>query len=390
MPFCISPLLTALALMTATSGSSAFAQDLIVEKKTFELPRYETVAGATIKNVKIGWEAAGTLNADKTNAVLITHFFSGTSHAFGKYSASDATAGYWDGIIGPGKPIDTSKYYVISSDTLVNFNAKGHNVVTTGPATINADTGKPYGMTFPIVSIKDFVRVQKALIDSLGITRFKIVGASMGGLQAYEWAASYPDMVERIVTAISTPAPDLYLIAWLSAWAEPVRLDSKWNGGDYYGREEPLEGIRTALKVATLHAFHYEWADKAFHVGPAEEGKEPKTALANKFKVETELDELIAQRAAVVDANQFLYLVKANQLASADISRIKAPVLAISTPTDALFPPARVAEALQKIAANGTPVEAAQVTGPNGHWNGVLAIAQAGEKIRAFLERSRP
>jgi homoserine O-acetyltransferase/O-succinyltransferase len=387
MLVCICSLLTALALMTATLDSPAFAQDLIVEKKTFELPRYETVEGDTIKNVRIGWEAAGTLNGDKSNAVLITHFFSGTSHAFGKYSASDAGAGYWDGIIGPGKPIDTSKYYVISSDTLVNFNAKAPNVVTTGPATINPDTGKPYGMTFPVVSIKDFVRVQKALIDSLGITRLRVVGASMGGLQAYEWAASYPDMVERIVAAISTPAADLYLTAWLGAWAEPVRLDPKWNGGDYYGRDEPLAGIRTGLKVATLHAFHYEWADKAFHGGPAEAGKDPKTALANRFKVETELEDLIAQRAAVVDANQFLYLVKANQLASADISRIKAPVLAIATPTDALFPPARVAQAVEKIAANGIPVETVQLTGPNGHWNGVLAIAQASEKIRAFLER---
>jgi homoserine O-acetyltransferase len=387
MLVCICSLLTALALMTATLDSPAFAQDLIVEKKTFELPRYETVAGDTIKNVRIGWEAAGTLNGDKSNAVLITHFFSGSSHAFGKYAASDSAAGYWDAIIGPGKPIDTSKYYVISSDTLVNFNAKAPNVVTTGPATINPDTGKPYGMTFPVVSIKDFVRVQKALIDSLGITRLRVVGASMGGLQAYEWAASYPDMVERIVAAISTPAADLYLTAWLGAWAEPVRLDPKWNGGDYYGRDEPLAGIRTGLKVATLHAFHYEWADKAFHGGPAEAGKDPKTALANRFKVETELEDLIAQRAAVVDANQFLYLVKANQLASADISRIKAPVLAIATPTDALFPPARVAQAVEKIAANGIPVETVQVTGPNGHWNGVLAIAQASEKIRAFLER---
>ena len=387
MLICICSLLTALVLMTATLDSPAFAQDLLVEKKTFELPRYETVAGDTIKNVRIGWEAAGTLNGDKSNAVLIAHFFSGSSHAFGKYAASDSAAGYWDAIIGPGKPIDTSKYYVISSDTLVNFNAKAPNVVTTGPATINPDTGKPYGMTFPVVSIKDFVRVQKALIDSLGISRLRVVGASMGGLQAYEWAASYPDMVERIVAAISTPAADLYLTAWLGAWAEPVRLDPKWNGGDYYGRDEPLAGIKTGLKVATLHAFHYEWADKAFHGGPAEAGKDPKTALANRFKVETELEDLIAQRAAVVDANQFLYLVKANQLASADISRIKAPVLAIATPTDALFPPARVAQAVEKIAANGIPVETAQVTGPNGHWNGVLAIAQASEKIRAFLER---
>lgn len=390
MPLRIRKSMIALTLMTAALSSSGFGQNLMVEKKTFELARYETVTGGRIKNVRIGWEAAGTLNADKSNAVLITHFFSGTSHAFGKYSAGDAASGYWDAIIGPGKPIDTAKHYVISSDTLVNFNAKAPNVVTTGPATINPDSGKPYGMTFPVVSIKDFVRVQKALIDALGITRLSVVGASMGGLQAYEWAASYPEMVERIIAAISTPAPDLYLTAWLNAWAQPIMLDPKWNGGDYDGRDEPLEGIRTALKVATLHAFHYEWADKMFHAGPAEESKDPRQALANKFKVETELDELIAQRAAVVDANQFLYLVKANQLASADISRIKAPVLAITTPTDALFPPARVAQAVEKIAANGIAVEKTEVTGPNGHWNGVLSIAQASETIRAFLERSRP
>src|SRR6478752_3847417 len=187
--------------------ATAFAQsgDLIVEKKTFELPSYTTAAGATIKSVKIGWEAAGTLNADKSNAILITHFFSGTSHAFGKYAASDAAAGYWDYLVGPGKVIDTDKYYVISSDTLVNLNVKAPNVVTTGPASINPDTGKPYGMSFPVVSIKDFVRVQKALIDSLDIKKLKaVMGASMGGLQAYEWAQSYPDTVERIIPVIAS------------------------------------------------------------------------------------------------------------------------------------------------------------------------------------------
>jgi len=103
-----------LAIALLGCSPSAFAQDLIVEKKVFELPRYTTAANATIKNVRIGWEAAGTLNADKSNAVLITHFFSGTSHAFGKYAAGDCVAGYWDSIIGPGKPVDTNRY-VISS-----------------------------------------------------------------------------------------------------------------------------------------------------------------------------------------------------------------------------------------------------------------------------------
>jgi homoserine O-acetyltransferase len=135
-------------------AARAQSGDLILEKKTLELPSYTTVAGETINSVKIGWEAAGTLNADKSNAILVTHYFSGTSHAFGKYTAADQIAGYWDAIIGPNKAIDTNKYYVLSSDTLVNLNAKQANVVTTGPASINPHTGKPYGMSFPVVSIK--------------------------------------------------------------------------------------------------------------------------------------------------------------------------------------------------------------------------------------------
>ena len=167
----------------------------------FELPRFTTAANATIKNVRIGWEAAGALNADKSNAVLITHFFSGTSHAFGKYAAGDCVAGYWDSIIGPGKPVDTNRYYVISSDTLSNLNVHAPNVVTTGPASINPDTGKPYGMSFPVVSIKDFVEVQKALLESLGVKKLRPWWAHpwagcrpLNGLRAIPrwWSASSP------------------------------------------------------------------------------------------------------------------------------------------------------------------------------------------------------
>src|SRR6266516_427257 len=183
----IAAVIAAIFLVFASIASHAQSGDVIIEKKIFELSSYVTVAGETIKTVKIGWEAAGTLNADKSNAILITHFFSGTSHAFGKYAAGDSAPGYWDSTIGPGKPIDTNRYYVISSDTLANLNVHAPNVVTTGPASIDPDTGEPYGMSFPVVSIKDFVEVQKALIESLGVKKLKaVVGASMGGFQAYE------------------------------------------------------------------------------------------------------------------------------------------------------------------------------------------------------------
>jgi homoserine O-acetyltransferase/O-succinyltransferase len=369
-------------------AAGAQTNDLIVEKKTFEMPRYTTVAGETIKNVRIGWEAAGTLNADKSNAILITHFFSATSHAFGKYKPDDKVAGYWDGIIGPGKLIDTDKYYVISSDTLVNLNVNAPNVITTGPASINPDTGKPYGMSFPVVSIKDFVNVQKALIESLGIKKLKVVmGASMGGLQAYEWAASYPEMVDRFVAVISHSRPDPYLVGWVEMWAQAIRLDPKWNGGDYYGKEPPVEGLKAALKILTLHANQWEWAQKTFGNAWAEEGKDPAKAMNNKFKIEAFLETAAAARAATADANHFLYLVKANQLASADPAKIKVPALIIDTPTDLVFPEPLVEETAQIIAANGTPVETGKIVGPNGHLNGVLAIAQAKDKIAAFLAR---
>jgi homoserine O-acetyltransferase/O-succinyltransferase len=368
----------------------AFAQtgDLIVEKKTFELPSYTTVAGATIKNVKIGWESAGTLNADKSNAILITHFFSGTSHAFGKYAAGDAAPGYWDSIIGPGKAIDTNKYFVLSSDTLVNLNVNAPNVVTTGPASIDPDTGKPYGMRFPVVSIKDFVNVQKALIDSLGIRKLHAVaGASMGGLQAYEWAASYPDMVERIMPVISAPTADPFLIGWLDIWAQPIRLDPKWSGGDYYAKEPPLAGLGAALKVVTWQANQWEWAQKTFGLEPADPGKDPAKAMDNAFKVQATLDTLAAARAKTSDANHFLYLTKANQLANADVSKIKMPVLLLYSPTDLVFQAPLVEAAAKQIAAAGAPIETGKLAGPYGHLNGVLAIAQAADQIRGFMDK---
>jgi homoserine O-acetyltransferase len=380
----------AFAIILTLLPGVALAQssDLIVEKKTFELPSYTTVAGATIKSVKIGWESAGTLNADKSNAILITHYFSGTSHAFGKYAPSDATSGYWDAIIGPGKAIDTRKYFVFSSDTLVNLNVNAPNVVTTGPASINPDTGKPYGMTFPVVSFKDFVNVQKALVDSLGIRRLRaVVGASGGGFQAYEWAASYPNMVERIVPVISTPRADPYLIGWLDAWAQPIRLDPKWNGGDYYDKEPPLEGLKGALKLVTLHAFQSEWAAKTFGSEPAEAGKDPGKAMDNHFKIESGLETVAAARAKTADANHFLYMVKTNQLASADPAKIKMPVLLLYSPTDLVFQEQQVAAAAGELAAAGSTVETGKLIGPYGHNNGVFAISQAADQIRAFIDK---
>ena len=189
--------------------------------------------------------------------------------------------------------------------------------MTTGPASIDPDTGKPYGLRFPVVNIKDFVNVQRALIESLGIKKLDaVVGASMGALQAYEWAASHPDMVGRIVAVIGTPGADPYLIGWLDIWAEPIRLDPKWNNGDYYDKEPPLAGLAAALKIITLHANHWEWAARARAAG-RRRGK-IRTRRWSTIQDRGHARGRRRGRAKTADANHFIYLARANQLASAD------------------------------------------------------------------------
>ena len=196
---------TIAALALLFSAAQAAAYEPLVEKQSFTIPEFSTQGGAVVRDMTLGWEAYGSLNEAKDNVILITHYFSGNSHAAGRYAADDKAPGYWDSIIGSGKPIDTDKYYVISMDTPVNLGAHLPTVITTGPASINPETGKPYGMDFPILSIRDFVETQKALLDSLGIEKLHaVMGASMGSLQAYEWGAAYPDRVERVIPVIGS------------------------------------------------------------------------------------------------------------------------------------------------------------------------------------------
>jgi homoserine O-acetyltransferase/O-succinyltransferase len=277
---------------------------------------------------------------------------------------------------------------VLSSDTLVNLNAKQSNVVTTGPASINPDTAKPYALTFPVVSIKDFVRVQKALIDSLGIKKLKaVVGLSMGGLQAYEWAQTYPDSVERIIPVVATATAEPFLIAWMDLWAQPIRLDPKWNNGQYYGQEAPLDGLKAALKIVTMQANGWEWARKTFGTAPAQEGKDPAKAFTNDFRINAFLDQAAVARVAFADANHFLYLCKAIQLAAVDPANIKVPTLVLYAPTDQIFAESSVLETIHKMAAAGGSVESATLLGPNGHLNAITEIRQAANKITTFLAK---
>ncbi|WP_081136514.1 E22 family MetX-like putative esterase [Halomonas sp. BC2] len=391
------------ALVTAASFTSIglllatplWAWDGVVEKQRFEIESFTTQGGETIPNVAVGWEAYGELNEARDNAILITHFFSGTSHAAGRYEAEGEATGYWDAIIGPGKPLDTDQYYVISSDTLVNLGANDPNVITTGPATLNPDTGEPWGMDFPVVTIRDFVEVQRALLESQGIESLHaVMGASMGALQAIEWASAYPERVERLIPVIGGGVADPWLLATLSAWAAPIRLDARWNEGDYYGGEPPTDGLKEALKLVTLNANHWQWANEAFNRDWADDARDPAQDITARYAIEQTLDDIAAARAALSDANHLLYLVRANQTfmagygdsLEAGLAAIEAPTLMLYSENDLVFAPEGVRRTAELIEADGTEVTLETLEGNRGHLDGVVAIEQASDTLRAFLE----
>ena len=249
---------------------------------------------------------------------------------------------------------------------------------------------------FPIVSIRDFVEVQKKLVESLGIKKLVMVaGASMGGLQTYEWAAAYPGMVDRIMPVIASAEPDAGLIDWLEIWAVPIRLDPKWNGGDYYGKAEPTAGLALALKIVTLHAQHPLRINKALGRKWAKEGANPLDSWANNYAVPATLDAAAAARTKVADANHFLYLVRANQLfvtghggsLEEGLKKIKAPILLIPSKNDLLLFPDMSRRVRDIVQAQGGKVEYHEIGGDWGHLDGLVVIGQAADAIKAFIAK---
>lgn len=364
----------------------------LVQKKSFQLAQFTTQNGHTLQQVTVGWEAYGTLNADKSNVILITHYFSGTSHAAGKYRADDLAPGYWDAIIGPGKAIDTDKFYVISSDTLVNANAFDPNVITTGPASINPTTGKPYGLTFPVVTIADFVEVQKALLESLGIEQlYAVVGPSMGSFQAIEWATRYPDKVQHLIAAIGSAYIDAWTAVKLERWAYPIKVDPNWQQGNYYQQGQPLQGLTTALAYVIQDAVFPAGFNQRYP-GPAADSAAHQDILAPLASWQ-QLMQHAALRAKYMDANHILYLVRASQLYRAGmgdnwqqaITRIKAKTLFLPASGDQLLYPAMAKASAAAMAAGGNSADYAEIPGIWGHLDGVVGISAMAEKIHHFL-----
>jgi homoserine O-acetyltransferase/O-succinyltransferase len=385
-----------LLLFYCLQGFSVEAE-LLVKKQRFDIAEFNTFAGKTIKQVAIGYESYGKLNADKSNVVLITHYFSANSHAAGKYSLDDAQAGYWDAIIGPGKAIDTDKYFVISVDSLANLNAFDANTITTGPASIDPDTGKPYGINFPVVTIRDFVNSQKLVLESLGIASLHaVVGASMGSLQAIDWAAAYPTWVPRMISVIGSGQTDAWTASLLERWAMPIRLDKNWQGGDYYASAAPTEGLVASMMAITLDALTPAFINQ---VGQSSEVQhtplqdQPLHDIHASFAIVNWLKERATQRVKHMDANHLLYLVRANQLfvagyqqnLAAGLQGLTAKTLFLPASSDLLLRPYLAEEAFSTLKQQGKNTELIHLEGIYGHLNGVSNIAQQADTIRQFL-----
>ncbi len=294
--------------------------------------------------------------------------------------------------------MDTERYFVVAVDSLVNLGDRDENVVTTGPASLDPATGRAYGLSFPAVRIGDFVRVQKAVLEFLGIERLHaVMGPSMGGLQTFEWAASYPECVGRIIPVIASPHFGGWLTAWLSMWAQPIKLDPAWRGGDYYDSAPPLAGLEATLRLMTLHALHSHWVDEGAGRALAP-GSAPGDLVANPYAIERVLTDAARERAKKADANHLLYLARANQAFVAGegagaktvaegFARMKAPALMLYAPQDQVFLAEWVHASVAALRENGVTVETGEIFGPYGHYNGIMRIADAAPQIAEFLAR---
>lgn len=372
-----------------TPNDDRFTSESIVVKRVFTLPEFELESGNTLRNVQIGYETYGHLNAKRDNAILIAHYFTGTSHAAGRYHTSDVEPGYWDSIIGPGKAIDTDRFFIIAVDCLSNINTGNPMVFTTGPMSINHDTGKPYLADFPIVTIGDFVRSQYALCRYLELPSLHAVaGPSMGSMQALEWAARFPDYVRRVVGIIGGGLQsEPYLIGLLRQWCAPIYLDPEFKNGFYDPLNPPQAGLAAALELVTLTALSPQWANRAFARRAASSDTPPENHLANMFSVENALAVTARSRAQIADANSFLRIAKAVQLFDVTPmkNRLKARILWIHAKRDLLLFPEYAERGITSLRELGLEVTTSQLDTEGGHLDGLGEIKAASSEISNFL-----
>ncbi len=368
----------------------------LVEKKSYSFahPPQEMIleSGAKLGPITLAYETCGTLNASKDNAILILHALSGDSHVAGYYSNDDPKPGWWDIMVGPGKGIDTNKYFVVCSNIL------GSCMGSTGPFTINPDTVLPYALDFPMVTIGDMVRAQKFLIDHLGIEKLlAVVGGSIGGMQVLEWCVKYPDMVAAAIPLATTTRHSALAIAFDEVARQAIMADPNWNNGNYYMGSKPDLGLAVARMIGHITYLSDESMRHKFG-RRLQNRRDFSFNFDADFQIESYLRYQGTKFVERFDANSFLYITKAgdyydfeNQYGEGSavkaFSKTKAKFLVVSFTSDWLYPTYQSKAMVQAMKKNGLDVSFCEIEAKWGHDAFLLPSERLSALIKGFLER---
>lgn len=358
-----------------------------VETKYITLDKtIELDCGKSLDNVTVAYETYGKMNENADNAILIMHALTGDAHASG-YHRGDKKAGWWNNMIGSCKAFDTDKYFVICSNILGG--CKG----TTGPNSINPKTGKEWGLDFPVITIEDTVKVQKELIDKLGIKKLIVAGGSMGGMQVLEWSIKYPEMVTNSIIIASSARLSAQNIAFNAVGRNAILSDPNFNNGDYYGKELPEKGLAIARMIGHItylsdDAMHNKFARKL------QDKDKPNFDFNIEFQVESYLEHQGQTFVNRFDANSYLYITRAcdyfdiaqkySSLEKA-FEKTNSKFLVICFSSDWLFPPKQSKEIVNALMKTGKDVSFLEIKSPAGHDAFLLEFEAQTKVIKSFL-----
>jgi homoserine O-acetyltransferase len=361
---------------------------MIVDAQVVQLDSIALDSGATLAPLQVAYETYGVLNAGKSNAILVLHAFSGDAHAAG-ISPEDGKPGWWDNMIGPGKAFDTDRYFVICSNVLGGCRG------TTGPGSVDPETGCPYAMSFPVITIRDMVRLQEMLIDHLGIERLlSVAGGSMGAMQALEWAVSYPERVVSSIPIAGTARHSAQQIAFNEVGRQAIIADPDWNGGSFYGKNPPARGLAVARMVGHITYMSDDSMREKF--GRRLKGRERYGFdFDADFEVESYLRYRGSQFVSRFDANSYLYITKAmdyfdlangyGTLGEA-FERTRARFLVISFTSDWLYPSYQSQEIVRALRSRNRDVAYCELPSNYGHDAFLVDVAEQTDLIRGFLK----
>ncbi|WP_035384130.1 homoserine O-acetyltransferase [Ferriphaselus sp. R-1] len=348
-------------------------------------------SGAVLPHYDLVYETYGALNAAKSNAILICHALSGHHHVAGVYADEPKNVGWWDNMIGPGKPIDTNQFFVIGLNNLGGCHG------STGPSSLDPETGQPYGSAFPVVTVEDWVEAQARLADRLGIGQFAaIVGGSLGGMQALQWSLSYPARMRHVLVIAAAPKLTAQNIAFNDVARNAILTDPDFHGGDYYQHHTvPKRGLRLARMLGHITYLSDDVMANKF-------GRELRHGKVNygyevEFQIESYLRYQGDKFAGYFDANTYLLMTKAldyfdpahdyeHELNRA-LARAQAEFLVVSFSTDWRFSPERSREIVNALLHNKRRVSYAEITSAHGHDSFLMEDEQYIAVMRAYLGR---